>query len=83
MFSSENTILIVIDIQGKLAQLMYKKGALFSNASKLIQSATLLDVPIIVTEQVPDKIGETIPEISKHFNDQKPIAGQVLGQELL
>jgi len=65
MFTSEKAVLLVIDIQGKLAHLMYKKNELIRNISTLVQAAPLLEVPIIVTEQAPDKIGPTIPEIAK------------------
>jgi len=74
MFSPENTILLVIDIQGKLARLMHKRDQLFQNASTLIQAASLLEMPIIVTEQVPEKIGKTIPEITKLIKGYQPIA---------
>ena len=59
MFLPENSILVVIDIQGKLAQLMHARDALFLQVSKLVRAAALLDIPIIVTEQVPAKIGRT------------------------
>jgi nicotinamidase-related amidase len=73
MFLPSNAILLVIDIQGKLARLMHKKDELFRNASKLIQTATFLDIPVIVTEQAPDKIGKTIPEITKFLDKIQPI----------
>jgi len=74
MFLPENTILTVIDIQGKLAHLMHKSRDLFKNVSRLIQTASLLKIPTIITEQVPEKIGSTIPEISKLLKDNQPIA---------
>jgi len=73
MFTPENTILCVIDIQGKLAQLMHAKEVLFAQVTRLIRAATILNIPIIVTEQVPTKIGRTIPEIATHFNEYHPI----------
>jgi len=73
MFLPENTILAVIDIQGKLAQLMHKKHELFKNTSRLIQASFLLKIPVLVTEQVPEKLGSTIPEISKLLKDDQPI----------
>jgi nicotinamidase-related amidase len=65
--------LVVIDIQGKLAQLMYRKEALFENAQKLIKGAQILEVPIIVTEQYPKGLGPTIPEIAALFPNFKPL----------
>jgi len=73
MFSVENSVLIVIDIQGKLAKLMHAQDILFTQVSKLIRTAYLLDIPILVTEQVPQKIGRTVPEIADHLNEYHPI----------
>src|SRR3989338_3186230 len=73
MFLPENSILVVIDIQGKLAQLMHARDALFLQVSKLVRAAALLDIPIIVTEQVPAKIGRTVPEIARHLKVYLPV----------
>lgn len=73
MFIPENSILIVIDIQGKLARLMHAKDVLFAQVSKLIRAAALLKIPILVTEQVPAKLGRTIPEIAAHLKKYHPI----------
>lgn len=76
MFSPENAILLVIDIQGKLARLMHRRDQLFRNVSTLIQAASILEMPVVVTEQVPEKIGKTIPEITKLLKDCRPIIKQ-------
>ncbi|OGX35110.1 MAG: hypothetical protein A3C36_07035 [Omnitrophica WOR_2 bacterium RIFCSPHIGHO2_02_FULL_52_10] len=73
MFIPEHSILIVIDIQGKLARLMHAKDVLFAQVSKLIRAAALLEIPIIVTEQVPAKLGRTIPEIAVHLKEYHPV----------
>jgi len=74
MFTTAHAILVVIDIQGKLARVMHKQEELVSNTVKLIQAASLLDVPILVTEQVPEKIGPTVPEITSVLNGREVIA---------
>ena len=73
MFSPEKAILLVIDIQGKLARLMHKGRELFQNVATLIQSASILEMPVIITEQVPEKLGKTIPEITKFMKFYQPI----------
>lgn len=65
MLTIDNTTLLVIDVQGKLAQLMYRKEALFDNLQKIIKGAKVLELPIIWTEQVPEKLGPTLPEINQ------------------
>jgi len=74
MFLPESAVLLIVDVQGKLAHLMYKREELFLHIGGLIRIAYLLDIPIIVTEQVPEKIGETIPKIRKLLKDHQPIA---------
>ncbi|MBN1219792.1 MAG: hydrolase [Anaerolineae bacterium] len=63
MLNTNNTVLVVIDVQGKLAQLMYQKEELFTNLAKIIQGVQVLEIPIIWTEQVPEKLGPTLPEL--------------------
>ena len=64
MLTIDNTALLVIDVQGKLAQLMHDKEALFANLDRIIRGAQVLNIPIIWTEQVPEKLGQTTPEIA-------------------
>ena len=77
MKTAHNCALLIIDIQGNLAQLMYEKENLFKNVQLLIHGARLLNIPIIWTEQLPDKLGLTVPEISKLLSTQKPIIKDV------
>jgi nicotinamidase-related amidase len=65
MLTIDNTALLVIDVQGKLAQLMHQKEVLFDNLAKIIKGAQVLELPIIWTEQVPEKLGQTTPEIAE------------------
>ena len=44
MLKREDTALVLIDIQGKLAQLMQGKEALFQNLVKLVRGAQILEV---------------------------------------
>ena len=64
MLNAEQAVLIVVDVQGKLAGLMHRREELFENLSKLIRGAAVLGLPTIVTEQNPDRLGPTINEIA-------------------
>ena len=64
MYTLKDTVLLVIDIQGKLATMMHGSDALFSSVSTLIQGMKAMEVPIIWMEQLPDKLGPSIPEVS-------------------
>lgn len=73
MLKQENTGLIVIDIQGRLARLVHDSNALLSNCEKLIKGAKTLDLPIIFLEQNPDKLGVTVGELSTLLAPLTPI----------
>ena len=73
MLAVDKCVLVVIDIQGKLAQLMHQKEALIENAQKLIKGVQILEIPIIVTEQYPKGLGPTIPEVVALFPSFKPL----------
>jgi nicotinamidase-related amidase len=67
MLNIDNAVLVVIDVQGKLATLMHENEKLFANINKMIKGARALDIPIIWTEQIPDKLGETVPEVKSEL----------------
>jgi nicotinamidase-related amidase len=73
MLDIENCSLAVVDVQGKLAQLMHGKDALFKNVQILIQAANILDIPILWCQQVPDALGPTVPEIARLLADIEPM----------
>ena len=73
MLKIENSALVIIDVQGKLAQLVDGKEMLISNLTRLIKGAQLLNIPIVLTEQKPDKLGPTVPELLSFLNKIIPI----------
>jgi len=73
MLEIKNCCLIVVDLQGKLAQLMYDKQALFKNIQILIKASKILDIPILWCQQCPDSLGPTIPEIVELLTDNEPV----------
>ena len=73
MLDIEKCSLVVVDVQGKLAQLMYCREALFSNIQILIKSAKILDIPIVWAQQCPDALGPTVPEIAELLAGIEPV----------
>ncbi len=73
MLDSRDAVLVVVDVQGKLAQLMDEKEKLFKNCHTLIKTANILGLPVIWCQQVPRALGPTIPEIAGELGDQEPI----------
>lgn len=73
MLNQNDCCLVVVDVQGKLAQLMHDKETLFKNIRILIQSAKILSIPILWCQQVSAALGPTIPEIEELLTDNQPI----------
>ena len=73
MLDIDNCALIVVDVQGKLAQMMYEKELLFKNIQILIKAAKILNIPILWCQQVPKALGPTIPELTELLKDNEPI----------
>lgn len=73
MLDIENCCLAVVDVQGKLAQLMHDREALFKNIRTLIQAAQILEMPVLWCQQVPDALGPTVPEIAELLTDIEPV----------
>ena len=74
MLATDNTVLLIVDVQGKLAHLMHDKEILFNNISKTIRGAQVLDIPIILAEQYPAGLGPTIPEVAGLFDKPNAIS---------
>jgi len=74
MLNADNTILVVIDIQGNLYQSMDDKLFLLENNRKIIRGVSVFGIPLVVTEQTPQKLGPTIPEIGELLSGAALIA---------
>jgi nicotinamidase-related amidase len=69
----ENAALLIIDIQERLANVMKMKEPVIKNSLHLIELAKLIDIPVIVTEQYPKGIGQTVQEIQHALPRYQPI----------
>ena len=73
MLKTENTCLVVIDLQEKLMPAIYGNEDLLKKSAALIKGIKLLDVPILVTQQYTKGLGPTIPQIVEALGDFEPI----------
>jgi len=67
LLSRQTSLLVVIDVQEKLAPLICETERLLVNCSKLVQSAELFAVPSFATEQYPQGLGPTVPALAEHL----------------
>ena len=74
MLSTEKTVFLVIDVQEKLTRVMAERESLVGNLQKLIKGANVLGLPVLLTEQYPQGLGATIPEVITLLPEIKPLA---------
>ena len=60
---AEDTQLVLVDYQAKLMPVIHQADAILANARRLAKIANLLKLPIIGTEQNPEKLGSNDQEI--------------------
>lgn len=63
MLDINKAVLVVVDVQGKLAELMYDRALLFVNLEKTVRGAKALGLPILWMEQNPARMGRTIARL--------------------
>jgi nicotinamidase-related amidase len=66
---SEDTTLVVVDIQEKLVSSIHKADEMILNAKKCILAAKVMGMPIVYTEQYPKGLGHTVSNLQEHLTD--------------
>ncbi len=69
----DNALLVIVDIQQRLAAAMSVKDKVVTNTVHCIEAAKVLNLPLLVTEQYPKGLGRTIPEILQALPEHVPI----------
>jgi nicotinamidase-related amidase len=74
MLTIQNSALVLVDVQGTLAQAMHDKERFFDCIIRLVKGAQVLELPILWNEQNPAGLGPTIPEIVELLPNQSPLS---------
>jgi nicotinamidase-related amidase len=77
--TTDNALLLVVDVQGKLARLMHESEAMIRQQSILVEGCRILGVPVVWAEQLPDKLGPTVPELADRLEGLQPAAKSSFG----
>eukprot|EP00899_Mesostigma_viride_P024599 jgi/Mesvir1/5323/Mv15415-RA.1 len=72
-----NCALLVCDIQEKFVDRIHCMPAVIHCAKTMVRAAPLLDYPIIVTEQYPKALGQTVEELRSLFAPGTPVVDKV------
>jgi len=69
------TAFVFIDIQDKLISVAAESDKMIKNINTLFKASEILEIPAVVTEQCPEKLGETTikvePGAQKHLVEKK------------
>ena len=69
----EDTVLLIVDIQEKLAAVMTEKDKVVRNNLHLIELAKMIKMPVMVTEQYPRGLGATVKDIREALPFYRPV----------
>lgn len=75
----DEALLLVVDVQGKLARLMHESEAMLRQQQILIEACRLLDLPVVWAEQLPDKLGATVAELTDKLSGLEQLAKSSFG----
>jgi nicotinamidase-related amidase len=67
LLSASTSLLLIVDIQERLAPAIHDGMAVAARAATLVQAARAFDVPVLATEQYPRGLGRTIPAVADHL----------------
>jgi hypothetical protein len=73
MLDKKRCLLIVTDVQGKLAEMMFERETLYNNIGIMIDSFKILGIPLLWLEQYPEGLGPTVPEVASHLEGLEPL----------
>ncbi len=60
-----DSCLVVVDMQEPFLRAMFDRERVVNNAKKLVGTANVLGLPILVTLQNPERMGDTVTEIAE------------------
>jgi nicotinamidase-related amidase len=68
-----DSVLLIVDIQERLAATMKMRDAVINNCLHLMELAKMQNIPILVTEQYPKGLGQTVGEIRDALPVYQPV----------
>jgi nicotinamidase-related amidase len=67
LMNREDSALLVVDAQVKLLDIIPGRERIIWNIRRLLDAAKILGVPIAATEQYPDRLSPTVPELKERI----------------
>ena len=67
LMGAEDSALLVVDAQVKLLEIIPQRARIVWNIRRLLDAANALHVPVAATEQYPDRLSPTVPELRERI----------------
>ena len=67
LLHTSDSVLLIIDVQEKLMPHITNGEVVISNVARLIEAATILNVPVVATEQYPKGLGPTDTKVNERL----------------
>lgn len=81
MINRTRTALFLCDIQQRFQPLIHNFPAVLHTASKMIHAGSILDLPLVVTEQYPKALGRTVSELESVITEKYSSSENLLKAE--
>lgn len=63
----DNTLILIVDIQEKLLNAVFNKEIVEKKSEIVAKASSILEIPVVVSEQYPKGLGETVSEIKNNL----------------
>ena len=73
MLDIENTLVVLIDIQERLVGMLNKQEPVVKASSTLVNAASIMNIPTILTEQYPQGLGKTVLGVTAAMSEMTPV----------
>ena len=67
LMNAEDSALLVVDAQVKLLEIIPQRARIVWNIRRLLDAADALHLPVAATEQYPDRLSPTVPELRERI----------------
>ncbi len=78
LFTKNNSCVLLIDYQERFTSVIHDHESTLKKIKFLLSGANIYNLPVFVSEQVPDKLGQTIPELKEVTKNAKYFSKQTM-----
>lgn len=68
-----DSFLVIVDMQEPFLNAMFDREMVVENCRKLVSAAQILGLPVLVTLQNSERMGDTVPEIKELLPPHQPV----------